>query len=385
VLAARNNGAAPAEPSSLDLSIPSTYRLLRGMHPLTPEIVPGNPLAHYTVDISGITLPADSTLYSILPDTLWIEPDLPDYDCALTDSVPDFVPPEKHSASALSRVPVFYSFDGTADRQTGMFTAELDSSLLHSPETAMPPSFPTYSREPEAPRPDLGTIHEVGSRTARCGSQDDPIELYTADWETDAGGRFLVVYVNGAPRKQLFDLDRDSIVELEMWDPNGDGKFESWRQAHYAIPTILLPERLPIETEATDSLLNDPRWINTFNDTTTGPFRFLSDSARARRMPPPPVQPIDTVAKRDSTGAVVQKIVIDSVWVRKFNDVSAGIYRFLPNPPARRAVPPVDSAALRRATPPKRRPSNRPLGTPVPMPPMTTGGGSTGPGFRHFD
>jgi hypothetical protein len=372
VLAAMNNGARAAAPTTLDLSIPSGYRLLQGLHPLAPDISAGNPLAHYSIDISGIALPADSTVYSITSDTLWIEPKLGDYDCAIMgDSVPDFVPPTLHSATAIARVPVFYSFEGMPERQTGMFTAELDSTLLKVTPTPMPPKFPSYEREPEAPRPDLGTIREAGVRTAYCGDPQDPIELYTANWETGAGGRFLVVYVNGAPRKQLFDLDRDSIVELEMWDPNGDGRFEAWRQAHFAIPTIVLPERLVTETASNDSLMNDPRWLTTFDDTTSGPFRFLSDSARARRIPPV----ADTVVTRvDTTSAGTPRVVVDSTWLRKFYETSAGPYRFLKNPPARRAGPPKPDSTV-RARPRRRPPSDVPLGRPVPMPPMNTGGG----------
>jgi hypothetical protein len=371
VLAAMNNGARAASPTTLDISIPSHYSLMRGTKPLTPEITPGNPLARYSIDVSGIQLPADSVTYAILADTLWLEPILGDYDCTIEpDSVPDFVPPPPHSASSIARVPVFYSFDGTTERQTGMFTAELDSTLLMRVPTPMPPKFPSYEREPEAPRPELGTLTRVGTRKSYCGDAHDPLELYTVDWETAAGGRFLVVYLNGAPRKQLFDLDRDSIIELEMWDPNRDGKFEAWRQAHYAIPTIVLPERLATETASNDSLMNDPKWLATFDDATSGPYRFLSDSARARRTPPP----ADTAVTRiDSTTSATPRIVVDSAWLRKFYQTSAGPYRFLANPPARRAGPVrVDSVIRPR---PRRPPPERPLGRPVPMPPLNTGGG----------
>ena len=373
VLAASNNGARAATPTTLNVSIPSNYRLIRGLHKLPAQTSAGNPLAHYSIDVSGIELPADSTVYAIMPDTLWLEPILGDYDCQLvSDSVPEFIPPLQRSATALSRVPVFYSFDGTPERQTGMFTAELDSSVLHHAPTPNPPKFPDYEREPEAPRPELGSLREAGTRTAFCGDQQDPLELYTVNWETPAGGRFLIVYVNGAPRKQLFDLDRDSIIELEMWDPNGDGKFEAWHQAHYAIPTIVLPERVAMETASNDSLMNDPRWLTTFDDTTSGPFRFLSDSARARRVPPA----ADTAVVRVDTSATgTPRIVIDTAWVRTFYNTSAGPYRFLKNPPARRAGPPKPDSTVRRPPPRRRLPTDRPLGVPVQLPPLNTGGG----------
>ncbi len=376
VLAASNNGARAASPTRLSLSIPVTYRLVRGIHAITPDLTSGNPLAHYTVDLGPIALPADSALYTILTDTLWLEPNIRDYDCTtVSDSIPEFGPPAAVSASSMSRVPIFYSFDGTVERQTGMFTAALDSSVLQRATTATPPEFPMYVREPEAPRPEMGELKQVGTRTTLCGDPQDPLELYTVDWETSGGGRFLVVYLNGAPRKHLFDLDRDSIIELEMWDANNDGRFEAWRQASFAIPTMLLPERLPLEVEANDSSLNDPRWLVTFEDTATGPFRFLADSARTRRIPPVAV---DTM--RADTGAVAVTpigspavtptgspavIAIDTAWVRKFNNPAAGPYRFLQNPPALRAGPPRDTTPA-RPRPPQRPRGPQPLGVPVP-------------------
>ncbi len=58
----------------------------------------------------------------------------------------------------------------------------------------------------------------------------------------------------GVPRKYLFDLDRDSIIELEMWDPDGDGEFETRRQARLPIPAFLLPPPPPPEYDLTAAL-----------------------------------------------------------------------------------------------------------------------------------
>jgi hypothetical protein len=212
----------------------------------------------------------------------------------------------------------------------------------------------------------------------------------SVDWETANGGRVLVLSTNGRPRKQLFDLDRDSIIELEMWDPNRDGKFEAWRQAEYAIPTLVLPERVAMETASNDSLMNDPQWLSTFDDTLSGPFRFLSDSARARRTPPvidSAVVRVDTIAGMPAaagasgapgtappagpTAPPVTRIIIDTAWVRTFNNAEAGPYRFLKNPPPRRAVPPVEKPKPR---PTPQKPTGSRLGRPVPMPPLNSGG-----------
>src|SRR6185369_5375969 len=86
------------------------------------------------------------------------------------------------------------------------------------------------------------------------------LELYDVLWETATGGRFFLVYHGGAPRKYLFDLDRDSVIELEMWDPDSDGQFEASRPAHMPIPEFLMPPRRPVvavAAAATDSTRRD--------------------------------------------------------------------------------------------------------------------------------
>jgi hypothetical protein len=65
-------------------------------------------------------------------------------------------------------------------------------------------------------------------------------------WETATGGRLFVVSYGGAARKYLYDLDRDSIIELEIWDPDSDGRFEASRPTRMYIPEFLMPARPPI-------------------------------------------------------------------------------------------------------------------------------------------
>ena len=361
VLAVRNSGARAAAPTRLNLSVPAGYRVVRGLHPITPQLTPGNPLARYSVDVPQLTLPPDSALYPLPGDTLWLEPNIRDFECSVgADSIPSFVPPPVRPPSALASIPVFYSFDGTPERQTGTFVATVDSTVLRRPPPPAVPEFPVYAREPEAPRPPTGTLYSRGVRTSSCGDAYNRVDMHSVVWETASGGRFIVIHLNGTPRKHLFDLDRDSIIELEMWDQDGNAKFESWRQARYPVPTIVLPERLPIET-ISDSVINDPSWQTMFDDTLTGPYRFLSDSARLRRVPAPRV---DTAAVRVDTTGGTPRLVVDTAWLRKFNDVSAGPYRFLANPPARRAMPAVDTTPEQ----PRRPRGPRPLGRPVPFP-----------------
>src|SRR5207237_1239421 len=74
-----------------------------------------------------------------------------------------------------------------------------------------------------------------------CGDPEQPMQIVSHEWDTPEGGRFFVLDYGGKPRKYLFDLNRDSIIELEMWDSDGDGHFDARRAAHYPIPSFLLP------------------------------------------------------------------------------------------------------------------------------------------------
>src|SRR5690606_13437065 len=183
---------------------------------------------------------------TLLPalDTLWLELVVPSFYCmALSDSVPEFVPAPQPDPAAISRVQIFYSFEGDAleRRQTGLLTAQLDPALIAAEPPAPPPALPVEMREPGRPVPSFATLQYEGSRSGFCGVPEEPLELLTTVWTTPSGGRFCVLHYGGAPRKYLFDLDRDSIIELEMWDPDADGRFEARRAARLAIPPFLLP------------------------------------------------------------------------------------------------------------------------------------------------
>lgn len=344
VLGLANAGGRVAAPVRVDVSVPAMFRLRSNAADLQRESIPGNPLVRYQVPIvpRAVAPNGEPQLLGV-GDTLWLEPILDAYYCTtLADSIPEFVPSPARDPQQLARVQVFYSFveENAPLRQTGLLQLQLDPAALQQTPAPMPPSFPVQVREPELPRPELGTLVKAGERAAECGDPQQPLELYTVTWETPGRGRFLVVYVSGAPRKQLFDLNRDSIIELEMWDPDADGRFEAARPARYAIPSFLLPERVAEEVVAVDSLLNDPQWQRLFGDTLAGPFRFVPDSAL-----PPALKP--------------KRVVTDSAWLQQFHNVEAGPYRFAENPPERLVKP----------EPPRpRRTGPVPLGRPVPYP-----------------
>jgi hypothetical protein len=253
VLAVRNTGRGAARPERLELSAPVRVHLsLSDGRVLPGRTVAGSPLIRYELT-GAFPLIEPGRMPRLLPgaDTLWLELVVPSFYCmTLSDSVPEFVPAPRPDPAAVSRAQIFYSFEGEElkERQTGLLTIQLDPALVAAEVPEPPPSFPVEMREPSVPLPSFGWLRYEGSRRGFCGEPEEPIELLTTVWSTPSGGRFFVLDYGGAPRKYLFDLDRDSIIELEIWDPDADGRFEARRAARLAIPPFLLPRPREVPT-----------------------------------------------------------------------------------------------------------------------------------------
>lgn len=393
-LAVRNIGARPARPHRLLLDVPARLRVATERGPITGDATAGVPLRRYIIDLPAPLLrpnPATERLPGL--DTIWLEPDLATYYCSLRDElVPEFMPAPAHDPATLADVRIFYSLEteDARERHTGVLGVELDAGLLRTESAPMPPSFTTEFARHQAELPELPPLRAYGTRTAHCGDPEEPIELYTVTWETDAGGRFHVVYVHGEPRKHLYDLNGDSIIELETWDVDSDGRMEARREARFAVPEFLLPEP-PRHARMVqpDTVRPDSAWLALFHNADAGPWRFIrpprTDTAAADTLaagadtlaagtdtvtvagPFGPISPADTAGVRPPTPE----------WLELFEDTAAGPFRF-----SRRAQPadttgaPADTAAAdttaadTAAPPPQPRPRRRaPLGTPVPYPP----------------
>lgn len=333
ILAVHNAGSQVARPTKVSLSLPSKFRITDAAgQPLPAFTTMGNPLVRYELPIRIKEVQPGRLPAMLGADTLWLEPIIPSMYCtAMADSVPEFVSAPVQNPTLNSRVRIFYSFTGASrKRQTGLLTVQVDPNLVKRDPAPNPPVFQTQVIKPQAPRPVLDAINEVGSRTTMCGDPGQPIELHSELWETAAGGRFFVVYYGGAPRKYLYDLNRDSIIELEMWDQDADGKFESRRAARMAIPSFLMPfaksvaDSLGIDTTvvALDTVPATPEWIALFYNTNAGPFRFGGKPAPARdttrqqpRVQTAPVQIPDTIRE-------------DPKFRQLFDNTGAGPFRF---------------------------------------------------------
>lgn len=313
VLGVRNPGLRAVRPERLELSLPVRYRLHVPGEELQPRMDPSSPLVTYTLH-PELDAVEPQRLPVLLPayDTVWLEVVIPTYYCvSVADSIPEFVPAPPPPLGSMADVRIFYSFEGgDLDRRlTGVLGVRLDTTVLRPDLPSQPPSFPMQTDLATA-SPDLGLLTYGGSRRSRCGEPEDPMELLSTVWETPDGGRFIALDYGGKVRKHLFDLNADSIIERESWDPDGDGVFEATRRAQLPIPAFLLPETAArydmarLDTLPPDSLER----LNPYRRAMPGPGRLTlsSDSAAAAaarpRLPPPDSLPRPVIRRPQPLG-----------------------------------------------------------------------------------
>jgi hypothetical protein len=390
-----NTGTRAMRPQQIALHVPARFRLASARGRLNGEVAQGVPLRRYVLPVRPPQVEPGAPPMT-LPglDTLWLEPDLPRFYCvAQLSDVPEFVPAPQYDPQALAHLQIFYSVRSGAQRNTGLLDVNVDPRRLAITPAEMPPTFPTTFEEPQAQVPELGALRYGGSRTAWCGDPERPLELFVVTWLTGASGRFYVIHVGGQPRKILYDLNGDDVVELETWDVTGDGRFEARRQARFPVPEFLrpLPSSQP-DVLLPDSLRPDSAWLALFRNTSAGPLRFT-------RRPP---ERATTPEGVPIVGGVAMDPLPppDSAWLELFLNTGAGPFRFTrgtrrapaespvvqqrdtadadpsatdpaapgtPQPTDPQQLEPAPEDTAGPAPPPVRR-APRPLGTPVPPP-----------------
>lgn len=323
ILAVRNPGTRPLDPQRLELSLPFRYRMTgpRGDEPPS-RMDPASPLITYVLD-PGLGTVEPQRLPELLPglDTVWLEVVIPSYYCvAVADSIPEFVVAPPPPLSSLAQLRIFYSFSGgdLPDRHTGTLAVRLDTTVL---EKDMPEQAPAFPMEADRQRamPEFQALSYVGSRRARCGEADDPMELLSTVWEDPSGARFIALDYGGAVRKHLYDLDGDGVIDRESWDPDRDGVFEATRRARLPIPEFLLPQARStlydmarLDTLPPDSLAR----LDPFRRAMPGPSRLPEPGDTAPPAPvadePPPrpaprgPQPLGRPLPPDTGGAALR-------------------------------------------------------------------------------
>ncbi|HUP88585.1 MAG TPA: hypothetical protein VM100_04520 [Longimicrobiales bacterium] len=364
ILAIQNAGAVSAQPSHLALNLPARYRITNARgEPLPFHTTMGSPLVRYNLPIRSAPIdPKRAPAKMAGLDTLWLEPIVPTLYCtAFSDSIPEFVSAPPQNAEVLSRVRMFYSFSGPRirARQTGLLTVQVDPNLVKREPSPNPPVFETEVVTPEPVRPAIDSLKYVGQRTTWCGDPGQPMQIGDVLFETRDGGRYFVVYHAGRARKWMFDLNRDSIIELEMWDGDGDGKFESRRTARMAIPSFLMPYTAAdtaLAAELADTVPSTPQWLATFYDTVGGVMRFSTPPTKQKptaaqaAQSPPNVTPSATPGSPNVPIDVPANVPVDSAWLQLFNNTGAGVLRFSGAASGKplRAPPPVRKAPARR-------------------------------------
>lgn len=264
VLGLRNTGGVPIRPGRLYLFAPARFQLRRGDELVEGTRLPGESLVRYPVEGEFVSV-APGTLPSLLPgaDTLWVEPVLPRYECiVVADSVPELVPARLPDGEDLADLQLFWSAEGgeMTRRQTGLLRLRLDPAQLTVEPATEIPHGPIEVRAGGFQVSDSlrARLHTVGSHSVACGPPETALSLDVVLWETETGGRMLQLGLGGSARKILFDLDRDDVLELEMWDPDGDGRFEAQRSVAMPLPRFLLPPAAGSrDTVAADSLAGD--------------------------------------------------------------------------------------------------------------------------------
>ncbi len=298
VLALHNASAEAVQPVRISLLLPLAYRLLvpEATPGVTASIAPGEPLIRYEIRGGLPRVEPGATTPLPRPDTLWLAGDVPEIRCVVGgDSVPGFERVARAGGAPLQDVRIFYSISGgdVARRRAGRLFVRVDSAAVVPPARPPLPRYPATVRRGGVTWPTTGPLRLVGTRATLCGPVEAPQPMATTLWRTTGGGRVLALSLGGKPRKYLYDLDGDSAAELEVWDQDGDGRFEAERAAALPIPSYLLPSPPPAgpPPDATIPVQRDTGSARASADTT----RAQPDTARA--------QPDTTRAQPDTTRA----------------------------------------------------------------------------------
>ncbi|MGH7501029.1 MAG: hypothetical protein ACREL7_04655 [Longimicrobiales bacterium] len=291
ILGIQNQGSRSVRPVAVHLSIPAHYRLLGADGTaLIGEPGDGGPLVRYS-----FSLPAEEVgpaeLPAVMPGTenLRLAFARPSITCRLDNGVPVFAPAPPYRAEHLSTIEAFWAIETAAGskRQAGTIRFAFDADHVAPLRAGEAVFGPVAVERPDVTLPRIEILALEGVRETTCGEPGRAEPLRSTVWRTPAG-RFLLLSFRGSPRKQLFDVNGDSSIELEAWDIDGDGHFEARRNTSFRIPDALLPpvSLLPVSLAA-DSVQRESPEPETLRADTVE-----TDTVRAATIPP------DTTAGR---------------------------------------------------------------------------------------
>jgi hypothetical protein len=194
-------------------------------------------------------------------DHLWITAELSGITCRLRwDGVPEFAQAPAYDAGLLSMVEAFYVLESRDERHTGLLSIRLDEARAQ----AEPEEFQTGQVtvvNGGVRLPSLAKLAFDGARSTVCGAPEQRVALESFVWRTGAKetGRWIQVVAGGRVRRMLYDTTGDGWIDLEVWDGQGDGRFEARRAVSYRTPPFLLPLRaVPAADSATVAATSVP-------------------------------------------------------------------------------------------------------------------------------
>ncbi|MGH7477485.1 MAG: hypothetical protein ACRELD_14560, partial [Longimicrobiales bacterium] len=245
----RNSGLNAMRPARLEILVPARIRLrpAEAGAPIRATRVEDAPLMRYIIDADFPAIPPDTTAVRVPGvDTLWVERADRAVRClAGGDSMPTFKPTPPLSSADATELPVFYAFSGGDLDQRGSGWLSLRLPPGPAEPSAQLAYGPVRLGDPDSILPRIAGLRLVGVTWAECGPPEDPQRLASTVWRAPGGGRVIALGYDGVARKYLFDLDADSVIELEVWDANGDGRFEARRQARIPLFAEFLPPVAP--------------------------------------------------------------------------------------------------------------------------------------------
>jgi len=253
ILAVRNSGIRPSAPQSLALSVPGWIRLYAEDGAPLPFQDSGESLIQYRIPLAGEAIePAALPHVPAGLDHLWITAELGSITCRLRwDGVPEFAPAPAYDPALLSTIEAFYSLDADDERYTGRLRIRLDAEHLQSePAPFVTGDVTLASADVRLPR--LSSIAFDGARSVVCGAPEQRVALESFVWRTGATGtgRWIQVVIGGRTRRMLYDTTGDGVIDLEVWDGQGNGRFEARRPVSYMTPPFLLPLPAPVTDTA---------------------------------------------------------------------------------------------------------------------------------------
>jgi hypothetical protein len=298
ILAVRNDGARESGVHSISLSAPGWIRFYNASGPVEPtEDQADEPLRKFVFTLGGE--PIDPGALPQVPaglDRMWVAADVPAITCRLRwDDVPELAPAPPWNADALDSVVVFYSIEGERERHTGVLTLGLDRAGLPNDAVRFTSGDPVVRRPGAGPPPtDSLTLH--GERNVTCGAPGRRVALHVTVWNT-ATGRNWILSHESLPRRILFDVNGDGLIDRESWDGDADGFFEAVRTASFAPPDYLMPgdtavaAPLNVAADSASAQPSAPRDSAGAAQDTVPP-----DTAATDTITPPDTAAVDTVA-----------------------------------------------------------------------------------------